>query len=517
MMSAEQVAVGAEPVDAKRNQSPSPPAPRRRRGWLRWLFLLIVLGGGAGGVYLMASGKQSSRDLHEASSAADSPERASSKPQLEVVHPQRGGMEHVTVQPATIDAFEFAPLYAKVSGYLVELNVDRGSRVKKGEVLAKIDVPERDVAVVQAKAALDRSKTTVTQAQAMVQLAEAGVKTAMAREHQARADLQFANAKRDYRYKQLNRITDLAHREAVEQRLVDEQIDDYESARAAVETAQAAIEAAQGAILEARARLDKANADLAAAKAAVEVSEAELNMAQVLQKYTRITSPYDGVVIQRGEAVHLGAFITAATRHDEEPFLTVADDHRMRTIIQVPDADVPFCHEGLPAVVTLDALAGRAFQGVVNRTSESEDIRDRTMRAEVDLTNPGHFLRHGMYGRARIFLEKDTPNLTLPSSCLIDKDEHGKGAVQVVRDSQVYRQQVRVGRDDGKRNEILSGLDLESQVVLQPDTTLPEGTKVRALLTKPDSIEKGSEPPPVANVSESGHHGPGPNESTRRD
>ena len=70
---------------------------------------------------------------------------------MQVVKPERGGMERTTNQPGTVRAFEFAELFAKVSGFVKTLNVDRGSRVKKDELLAEIYDPERDVAVEQAR------------------------------------------------------------------------------------------------------------------------------------------------------------------------------------------------------------------------------------------------------------------------------------------------------------------------------------------------------------------------------
>ena len=112
-----------------------------------------------------------------------------------------------------------------------------------------------------------------------------------------------------------------------------------------------------------------------AAQAQVQVAAANLKMAKVFVQYTRIESPYDGVVIARGEAVHPGSFVRAADQGgNNEPLLTVAMTAKMRTIVPVPDRDVPYCQVGDPATVTLDALAGRVFHGKVDRTAESETL-----------------------------------------------------------------------------------------------------------------------------------------------
>lgn len=152
---------------------------------------------------------------------------------------------------------------------------------------------------------------------------------------------------------------------------------------------------------------------------------------------------------------------------------------KMRTIVPVPDRDVAFCNVGDPATVTLDALAGRVFHGSVSRTSESETINDRLMRVEIDLDNPDGFLRDGMFGRADIILEKIVTNLTIPSSCLIDRNGKGNGAVMVVRDGKVRRTSVKVGMDTGLRAEIVKGLTESDQVIRQPDPSMAEGTPVQ--------------------------------------
>jgi RND family efflux transporter MFP subunit len=218
---------------------------------------------------------------------------------------------------------------------------------------------------------------------------------------------------------------------------------------------------------------------LKAAQAGVKVSEANLDLAKVFVQYTKILSPYDGVVIYRGESVHPGTFIRSAADGTSQPLLTVARDDTMRTIVLVPDRDVPYCKVGDPATVQLDALAGKVFSGKVSRIADSEDLKDRTMRVEIDLDNADHKLKDGMFGRAEILLEKLVKNLTVPSSCLVQRNGKGEGAVLVVRDGELKRVAVQVGLDNGLRVEITSGLNENDQVILQPDASMVDGTKVQ--------------------------------------
>ena len=82
-----------------------------------------------------------------------------------------------------------------------------------------------------------------------------------------------------------------------------------------------------------------------------------------------------------------------------------------------------------------------------------------------------------MFGRADILLEKVVKNLTIPSSCLIDRNGKGDGAVMVVTDGKIHRASVKIGMDTGLRAEIVRGLANNAQVVLQPDPSIADGTR----------------------------------------
>ncbi len=466
---------------------------RSRSNWVRIILVVAgLLAAGSGGAFLLASGRgQEGKHAGAKQHAEGGSESTGSEPRVQVVQPERGGMERTTNQPGTIRAFEYAELFAKVSGFVKTLNADRGSRVKKGDLLAEIYDPERDVAVEQAEAALEHAHAEVAQAQSNILTAQASVLAARAQQNEAKAVLKQRKAERDYRKKQYIRFTELVRKGDIEERVADEQHDNYLSAEGAVDSAEAGIETAAAQFAEASAAVEKARADLKAAEAKVKVSTANLDMAKVFVQYTKILAPYDGVVTFRGDSVHPGTFIRSASEGTSTPMLTVARDDKMRTIVLVPDRDVPYCQAGDPATVQLDALAGRVFKAKVSRIAESEDLKDRTMRVEIDIENPDRALRDGMFGRAEILLEKLIKNLSIPSSCLVQRNGKGDGAVFVVKDGELRRVPIRVGLDNGLRVEVTSGLSETDQIVLRPDASDPEGTKVQAeLVNSPSPIGK---------------------------
>ena len=456
-------------------------APAKRSIWPRIVLLGLMVGMiGSGGFFWLSSAQEHGKKTEKQESAAgDGAETNGSQSRVKVVKPQRGGMERTTNQPGTIRAFQYAPLFSKVSGFVQNLSVDRGSRVHVNDLLLEVYDPEKHVAVLQADAALDHAKATEAQAEAHVKVADAAVLAASAKKLEAKAKLDEMIAQRDYRKKQYERIYALWQRDAIEQRLVDEQLDQWHASEASVHSAEAGIKTADAQYAEAKADVEKAQADVKAAKAGIEVAGANLKMAKVFVEYTKITSPYNGVVTSRGEAVHPGAFIRSASEGGHEPLLVVARTDKMRTIVLVPDRDVPYCKVGDPATVQVDALAGRVFHGTVSRMAESEDLNDRNMRVEIDLPNPDGALKDGLFGGAVILLEKMISTQSIPSKCLIERNGRGEGAVLVVKNGEVHRTNVHVGLDNGLRVEVIRGLSEGDKVILQPDASIADGTKVQ--------------------------------------
>ena len=174
-----------------------------------WSSSALAAAGSGGCVPRWPPGRGQDAKHAERTHAGAGFESAPGEPRVQVVKPERGGMERTTNQPGTVRAFEYAELFAKVSGFVKTLNVDRGSRVKKGELLAEIYDPERDVAVEQAEAALEHAKAAVAQAESSISSAQASVLAAKAEQNEAKAVLEQKMSERDYRKKQYIRIDEL--------------------------------------------------------------------------------------------------------------------------------------------------------------------------------------------------------------------------------------------------------------------------------------------------------------------
>jgi RND family efflux transporter MFP subunit len=396
---------------------------------------------------------------------------------VDVIKPQLGGMDRTTTQPGTVLAYESVPLFAAVSGYLKTLNVDIGSRVKEGQVLAEIDVPELVLELELNKAAVERSNAKVAQMRAHKKVAEADLEAAKASVKQAQAAAKSAKAWLRFREKMFHRMEDLLALKSIDERLLDESYERFEAATEALRAAEEAVIAAQSRQAANEAKVLQGDADIDETLAAVKVADAKAKKSQEFVNFATLKAPFDGIVSQR--SVLVKHFIRAATLNSSQPpLLTVERTDLMRIVVMVPDRDIPFTDVGDEAHIEIDAVPGREFKAAISRIAGSEDPQTRLMRVEIDLPNPTGKICQGMYGRVTIILEKSANLLSVPSSCLVGPAENGKGKIFIVRGGKAILTSVTIGADNGLRVGILKGLKAGDQVILRPPSGLIDGTPV---------------------------------------
>lgn len=353
----------------------------------------------------------------------------------EVAKPQRQDLVRKITLPGSIVAYEQATLYAKVAGYLKSIKVDKGDPVKKGEVLAVIEVPETEKEYEQARAHHDEAKANL---------------------QQARADYEQAKSEyglQDITYKRVKEVRD-QEPDVIPQQDVD---------------------VARGQFEVARSKVNVARSKITAAEAKVNTARASLERISTLIDYTKIKAPFDGVVTQR--FADPGALIqTATTSQQVAPIATVMNMDTVRIYADIPEREVPFVRKGNPATITADALAGRTFSGAVTRFATALDPATRTMKTEIQIANRDHSLRPGMYGNVTMVLEKRTNVLTVPATSL--SIEGNKKFVYTVVNHKAKKVAVSTGFDDGSRVEIPQGLTGGEEVIVTKGV-ITEGTEVK--------------------------------------
>jgi RND family efflux transporter MFP subunit len=337
----------------------------------------------------------------------------------------------------TITPYEQVTLYAKATGYLKYLKVDIGDRVKAGQLLAELDVPEMATAVAEKRAAVLKAEAAVDQARAAVE--------------QSQAELEFA----DINHKRLKAIRD----------------------RDADVLPQQDVDQARASDGVARAKLKSAETQVKVAEAALAGAKADLETLEALIQYSRIESPMSGVVTQR--FVDPGALIqvASASRTQAAPVVAIARLDRLRVMVDVPEPNVTHVHPGTPVTLAVASLPGEPFPARVTRVGTVLDPASRTMRAEVDVVNPGERLRPGM--TVKVSLDtKRTPNaVTVPASAV-----HSQGAARtvfVVKGGMAELVKVKTGIEAPEWVQIVEGIRPGDQVIVAAAAELKDGVPVK--------------------------------------
>ena len=447
---------------------------------MRWGWGWVVIAASSGAV--AGSWFAHSKEVKPINASSTGHEESATVPSseepvpVETIRLMKGGITRTSAQIGSVHPWAEADLYAKISGYLKTQHVDYGDRVKKDQLLAEIDDPEVITDEAKAAADVEQSQAAVAQALAFIESAKAEREAASTSVEQTVAEVERYVSMSKYHAKKLARYKELVQNKAIPQQIADEEEESYDSAKASELASRKAVLNARAQVVAADARVKKAEADLVEAKANVRVAEAKLARAKVLVGYTRITAPLDGVITKRN--FFPGAFIRSAAEGGVVPLLTVARTDKVRVVTQVPDRDVPLADVGDQAEVTLDAFGTEVFPGKVSRFADAEDPTTRTMHTEIDLPNDDDRIRPGMYGIAKIILDRSTKGSTLPASALVGESKGGKADVYIVKEGKAKKTQVTVGVDDGLRVEILSGLSTEDDVIVNTGSVV-EGSAVR--------------------------------------
>jgi len=365
----------------------------------------------------------------EATVRAEAEERERSLPRMEVMRVSRATGETALKLPGTMQAITEAPILARADGYLKRRLVDIGDRVKAGQIVAEIDAPELDQQIRQAEAAIEQSQAAMEQAQASLE------------QGKANRDLASTTAER---WKNL-----------LAKGLVPQQESDQYQAQLVAQNAN--VQALEKAISAQRSNVAAAKANLA--------------RLQEIQNYRAVKAPFDGVITVRN--VDIGALVSTGNTL----LYRVAQTDKLRTYINVPQADANSVHLHQPAVLTVSNFPGRSFNGTVTRTANALDPASRTMLVEVDIPNADGSLMPGTYTEVTLSGPKSNPAIVVPATAVIFRNDGAQLAV-VQDDGTLHLQKVTVGRDYGDRVEVLQGVAEGTMIVAVPGDTAREGVKI---------------------------------------
>jgi RND family efflux transporter MFP subunit len=344
--------------------------------------------------------------------------------------------------------FQEVDIYAKVSGYIHKLNVDFGTHVKQGQVLAVLEIPELQQQLQQDQASVKRSE----------QMLEG------AREELNRAQSAYTVAHLTY--------TRLADVQKSRPELV----------------AQQEVDVAQGKDLEASANVSSQKAALAAAEQGLEVAKSTLGKDQAMFDYARMTAPFDGVVTQI--YAYTGALLPAGTASNKSDsgLCRLSQNDLLRLVIPVPERAVSDIRLGQKVAVVVSGL-NRTFDGKIVRFSDQIDPATRTMHTEVDVPNPKYQLIPGMYASVNIPLHSALNVLTVPVQA-VQAAGPGKGTVLLVDPgNKIASRSVTLGVQSATDVEITSGLAENDVVIFGSQGQYKAGELVSPKIVQPSAVE----------------------------
>jgi RND family efflux transporter MFP subunit len=343
--------------------------------------------------------------------------------------------------------FQEIDVYAKESGYVKQLLVDYGTRVKEGQLMAVLEIPELEQQLMQDDAAIKSAADQVTHAEHEVNRYEAQHKVL---------------------HLESDRMSGVAKSQPglVAQQEVDDSL---------------------GKDLSSEAQVESAQSNLAVTKSQLDAAKAKRQHDQVLFDYAKITAPFAGTVTQR--FANLGTLVQAGTSSSTQamPLARLSEDDRYRLVIPVPESYVRYIKIGDTAQVRVPAL-DRTYTGKVARFSVDVKEDTRTMHTEVDIYNTDQKLLPGLYAEATLSLDKKDNAIAVPLQAVNQNGD--RTTVYVVTPAgQIEIRKVTLGIQTANDAEVLSGLREGEMAVVGDRSSLKAGDIVHPSVVHLDQVE----------------------------
>jgi multidrug efflux pump subunit AcrA (membrane-fusion protein) len=523
----------------------------------------------------------------------------SKPPTVRVIQPEVRKIVRVVGQPSFVESYEHTSIYPKLVGYIENWNVDIGDKVKKGEVLATLFVPElvEDFGTKKATVKLDEERVSL--ALKVVEVAQADVKAAEARLAEAKAILDKYQSEVDRWDTEVKRLKHEVERSVVDPQILLESTNQWRSSIAARDAAKAIILKAEAELLSRKAALDKAEVDVSVARADLAVAISEEKRIGAWVGYIKLPAPFDGIIMER--TANTGDFVMPAMGDPSAmpriphlapggtaaPIYVVDRLDVVRIFADIPEKDADYVHGsdlrlmpsvkdigelptagrdlivlarvrnvlhvrifnsdgkrvvdtdehrlsqkaalvaalesvlrnmwadprifpldkdrvinaltaifgpgcvpvGTKASVLVQAYRDEPIPSTVTRTSWALNPKSRTLRAEIDLPNPGSQLLPGMYAYARVTIERPGVR-ALPVTALTYSGD--KTCCWTYKDGHAERAEIHTGVSDGEWMEVTNlyhpevpkeanpwvPINGSEQVILGDLSILADGTSV---------------------------------------
>lgn len=319
--------------------------------------------------------------------------------------------------PGELHPFLEVSVHAKVPGFVERVLVDRGSAVRTGQLLVELSAPEMTARIAEAESKVQAAESDRVQAEAQLAAAQAG----------------------------------------------------YDRLKKAAETpgAIAGLE-----LVQAEKQVDAAKAVVRSREQAARVAQSAVQAEKDVQRYLKITAPFDGVVTER--LVHPGAL--AGTGADSS-LLTIQQVSHLRLVVPVPEEDLGTMSHGAAVVFHVPAFPERVYSGTIARSAHALDPKSRTMPVELDVPNRDGSLAPGMFPSVKWPVRSSRPALFVPKLSVVTTTER----TFVIRNQNGKAEWVDVkkGAPDGDLIEVMGELHAGDLVVRRGTDEIRPGAAVK--------------------------------------
>jgi membrane fusion protein (multidrug efflux system) len=351
------------------------------------------------------------------------PAPAAAQAPVDVVRVTSKAVERQVNLPGEFQPYLAVPIFARVTGFVKQVNVDRGSAVKEGQTLATLEAPEMLAQVVEAQ----------SKAQALeLQCAEAEAKLASAQST-------------------------------------------YDRLKAASATPGVV---AENDVIVAQKTVEAAQAPVRSYENSIKAAQAQVQSVRDLEQYLQIKAPFEGIITERN--VHPGAL--AGPGSGSTPLLRLHQVSRLRLVVAVPEALVGGIVKGARVAFTVPAYPGEQFSGTVSLLAHDLDPKTRSMAVELDVRSPDLRLGAGMYPEVQWPIKRAQPSLLVPPTSVVTTTER----TFVIRVNNGVAQWVNVGRGAraGDLIEVFGPLREGDVIVRRGTDEIRDGVKVNPQVKK---------------------------------
>jgi membrane fusion protein (multidrug efflux system) len=319
--------------------------------------------------------------------------------------------------PGEFQSFQSVSIHANLRGFVDRVLVDRGSAVKRGQLLAVLTAPEMKA-----------------------QVAEAESKVLAAESDRLQSEAQLAAAQST-----------------------------YDRLKKAAETPGAI---AGNELIQAQKQVEAAQALVQSKREARVAVEATVRAQKDLEAYLQITAPFDGVVTDR--LVHPGALVGPGA---DPVLLVIQEISHLRLVVAVPEENIGGIVQGGRVEFRVPAYPARTYSGTVARIAHALDQKMRTMAVELDVFNRDGSLSPGMYPAVKWPVNQSRPSLLVPKTSVVTTTER----TFVIRNRNVRAEWVNVvkGASDGELIEVSGNLQAGDMIVRRATDEIREGMPIQ--------------------------------------